>query len=309
MHYLRTPPPPPILQRIMAQALAFAAWILMSRAALSQITITEIMFDPIKDRGCEYVEIYNPTDDEVGLRFWRIVDATGRTQATFPKSAEIAPHSYLVIAADTLIIDQFPWLTDSSNIIVLGKSGFGLNSDGDAVVLADRNGIAIDRLAYDADWHRPDLDSRDGTSLERASLSAPSVDARNWSSSVGRNGGTPGAINSIALPPRVVDADIDIHPATVSPDADGFEDVTRISYRLPTRTARITMTLHDRHGRLLARLINNELSGADGELVWNAFDVHGMPLAPDVYLIRIEAYDAPGIGLVSAQTGVVVARR
>jgi hypothetical protein len=34
-----------------------------------------------------------------------------------------------------------------------------------------------------------------------------------------------------------------------------------------------------------------------------------MPLAPEIYIIRLEAYDAGGVGLVAKQTGVVVARR
>lgn len=291
--------------RAIVCTLGFAAPV----TALAQIQITEIMYDPVKDFGCEYVELYNASDVDVALRSWRIVDGTAHTQATLPRTASIASRSYLVIAADTLILRQFPWLADSANLIVIGRSGLGLNSGGDAVVVINRFGDVVDSLWYDPQWHRPDLDDRDGTSLERASPGAPSTDARNWSSSVGRNGGTPGARNSIAIAPHVVEAEIDITPITVSPDADGFEDVTRISYHLPTQTARINITLHDRHGRLVARIVNNEFTGADGEVVWNAFDAHGMPLPPDVYVVRIEAYDATGIGLVTAQHGVVVARR
>lgn len=277
--------------------------------AVAQPLISEIMFDPIAERGCEYVEIVNPSDSTIPLRDWRIVDGSGRTQATFPKAASIAPGGYVVIAADTLVFAQFPWLVDSASVIIAGKASFGLNSDGDAVVLADRKGIVVDSLWYLPAWHRPDIDDASGTALERASLSAPSTDGRNWSSSTGRNGGTPGGRNSVALPIRVAVAELAIEPETVSPDADGVDDVARISYRLPTRTARISVTVHDRHGRLLERLANAEASGPEGELVWRAFDHHGMPLPPEIYVIRIEAYDALGVGLVSARSGVVVARR
>ena len=275
----------------------------------AQVRITEIMFDPIKGLGCEYVELFNATSTAVSLRGWRIVDGSGKTQATLPRAAVVDAQAFVVLAADSLVLVQFPWLRDSSNVIVLNRSSLGLNASGDAVVVVDRAGVTVDSTWFDDDWHRPDLDARDGTSLERASLSAPSTSADNWSTSAGRNGGTPGAVNSIALPVRVSEAQITIDPLTVSPDGDGIDDVTRISYRLPARTARIMMTLHDRHGRLLERLVNNELVASAGEYIWNGYDRHGMPRAPGIYVVRIEAYDAGGTGIVSARSGVIVARR
>jgi hypothetical protein len=305
--------PPPQLDNqttfAMASALRIALCILVSTTLDAQVLITEIMFDPVAGRGCEYVEIFNSSEAAVGLRNWRIVDATGKTQATLPRAASIGGGRYLVIAADSLIFQQFPWLVDSVNVLVLGRASLGLNATDDAVVLFDAARRTVDSLTYDADWHLPELDDPGGTSLERASLSAPSTSARNWSSCVARNGGTPGATNSIALGPHVADAEIDVDPPTVSPDADGYQDVTRISYRLPSRTARINMTVLDRHGRLIDRIVNNELSGPRGEVIWNGYDPNGMPLAPEIYIVRIEAFDPSGVGLVTAQTGIVVARR
>ena len=56
-------------------------------------------------------------------------------------------------------------------------------------------------------------------------------------------------------------------------------------------------------GEARAALDAGEDARAARVIVW------GMPLAPDIYVIRIEAYDATGIGLVTAHRGVVVARR
>jgi hypothetical protein len=293
----------------MLKALMLAACALAQTPLCAQILITEIMYDPVTDRGTEYVELHNPTAAPVSLRNWRIYDATGKAQALLPRSATIAAGGYLVIAADTLLLTQFPWLADSPSVKILGRSSLGLNSSGDEVVLRDASGRTIDSVPYLPLWHRPDLDDATGTSLERASMSAPSGDARTWSSSVGTNGGTPGAPNSIELEPRVADAEIAVEPGTISPDADGFQDVTRISYRLPTRTARVTISLHDRQGRLIDRIVNNEASGPEGEIIWRGYDPHGMPLPPEIYVLLIEAYDPVGIALTAARTGVVVARR
>lgn len=298
------------MNRVIAPvACAIVACMLAAEPIGAQVLITEIMYDPVSDRGSEYVELHNAGIATVSLRNWKIVDATGKTQATLARSASIAPGAYLVIAADSLLYEQFPALRDSDCVRILGRSSLGLNSSGDEVVLRDASGTTVDSVPYLPTWHRPDLDDADGTSLERASMSAASADARTWSSSVARSGGTPGAASSIALEPRVAQAELAVEPPTVSPDADGFQDVTRISWRLPMRTARVMLTLHDRQGRLIDRIVNNELGGAEGEVVWRGYDPHGMPLAPEIYVLRIEAYDPVGIALATARAGIVVARR
>lgn len=293
----------------MNRALCLVACAFVPVAARAQILITEIMFDPAGGHGSEYVELYNPTSATISLRNWKLYDATGKAQATLARSSSIEPGAYLAIAADSLFFVQFPSLLDSPSVRILGRSSLGLNSSGDDVVLRDAAGATIDSVSYLPAWHRPDLDDADGTSLERASPSAPSTDARSWSSSVARSGGTPGAPNSIGLTPRVASAEIAVEPATISPDADGFQDVVRISWRLPLRTARVMITLHDRHGRLIDRIVNNEPSGPEGEVIWRGYDPRGMPLPPEIYVVGIEAYDPVGIALVAARTGVVVARR
>src|SRR5687767_7918278 len=69
----------------------------------AQVFITEILFDPVSEHGCEYVELFNSGAQTVALREWRIVDGTASTQATLPRDASIAPQRFAVVAADTLI--------------------------------------------------------------------------------------------------------------------------------------------------------------------------------------------------------------
>jgi hypothetical protein len=205
----------------MHRILMLAVALLAPAPICAQLVVTEIMFDPVTTHGCEYVEVFNPTERSIALRDWRIVDATGKTQATIAKSISVAPHRYLVIAADTNIYRQFDELRDSTNVVVLGRSSLGLNADRDVLVLFDRDDAAVDSVAYTADLHRPDIDERRGTSLERISLTAASTDQRNWTSSAGRNGGTPARENSVAIEPRAITAELDVVPNTVSPDGDG----------------------------------------------------------------------------------------
>jgi len=281
-------------------------------AVARDVVISEIMFDPIAVDGTtttEYIELYNPTDSAVSIDGWKVYDGTGKAQATLPSSAPtIAPQGFMVIAGDSTLYLRFPWLRDSSNVVLIGKSGFSLNADGDDVVLRTPTGTTVDSVSYLDDWHWSELSDTKGVSLERISATAASNDDRNWSSSLAAAGGTPGAPNSRSIPVTVTDARLDILPATLSPDEDGFEDVVRISYRLPAATSRILVTVYDRIGRFVRRIADNEPSGPEGELIWDGYGQDARPLEPGIYIVRIEAYDDGGAGLMTAQRSVVIAR-
>jgi len=277
------------------------------------VVINEIMFDPMPlgaTTGAEYIELYNRNDAQVWIAGWKIYDATRKAQVAIPATIPPIPQrSYYLIASDSGIYARFPGLADSTNVTVMGVSGFSLNADEDDVVLRNNAGATVDSVHYHDDWHRRELGGTRGMALERISPSAPSGDGRNWSTSAGIGGGTPGAINSLAIAPGRSDATLGVAPSTVSPDGDGFEDFIRVSYRLPARTARIVADVHDRWGRRVRRIASNEPAAATGELIWDGRDDDGRPLTPGIYIIRIEAYDDGGGGLSTAQGTVVVAKK
>lgn len=287
--------------------------LILPATAPGQIVINEIMYDPLtfgRTTTAEYVELYNRNAVPVKIAGWKIFDGTGTAQATLPVgSPQIAPQGYLVIASDTTIYLRFPDLRDSSNVVLIGKSSFSLNLDEDEVVLRTGNGVTVDSLHYDDNWQREDIGETKGIALERISATSASTDERNWSSSAASEGGTPGGRNSLEIPVSVIDAVVMVDPPVVSPDDDGFEDFTRISFRLPISTARIVATIYDRYGRSIRLLANNELAAAQGELIWDGRDDDGRPLSIGFYLVRVEAYDDGGGGLRVAQAMVVVARK
>ncbi len=277
------------------------------------VVITEIMFDPLPvgtRSGAEYVELCNTNTIAINVAGWKLYDATGKAQATFPAhTPAIAPGERLLVASDSLIFARFPALRDSANVVLIGVPSFGLNADGDEVVVRNRNGLVVDSLRYQSGWHRRDMGEMKGIALERVSIAGRSADQRNWSSSAAPLGGTPGAINSVEIPPSSSQAVLAVEPRMVSPDGDGHEDFTRISYRLPVTNARIVAAVFDRAGRMVRRLASNEPAAAEGELIWDGRDQEMRSLAPGIYLVRLEAYDDNGTGLFTAQGTVIVARR
>lgn len=279
----------------------------------ARIVITEIMFDPLpvgRESGAEYVELYNNTSIPIDIAGWKLHDATGKAQATIPaRTPGIEPGGRLLLASDTTLFFRFPYLRDSPNVLIFNLSSFGLNADGDEIVLRDTDGRAIDSLAYSSKWHRRDFGEMKGIALERISMTAGSTDPRNWSSSAAPLGGTPAMANTVAIAPVVYRAELTVDPPTLSPDGDGYNDFSRVSYNLPTRNARITALVYDRQGRAVRHLASNEPAAARGELIWDGRDDDGRPLAPGIFIVRIEAYDDDGRRLLIARGTAVVARR
>ena len=269
------------------------------------IIINEIMFDPVpidEESGSEYIELHNISAEPIEVAGWKLYDRSERAQATIPlATAAIPGGGYLLVASDSSIYRAFPALRDSTNVVTINRSSFSLNLDEDDVRLRDGSGRTIDSVTYRSDWHWSELAGTRGISLERISPGGSSTDRRNWSSSVASAGGTPAGRNSRALELRATEATLAATPDILSPDNDGRDDFTRISWRLPRAASIITIALYDRHGRLLTRIIDNEPAAAVGETIWNGLDRRGERVPPGIYLLMLEGGD------VVAKSKVVVA--
>jgi hypothetical protein len=288
-----------------------ASFLARDEAADSGVVVNEIMFDPLDiagESGAEYIELHNRSSRMVMLAGWQIEDGSHRVQALLPVQ-DLPPGGYVVIAGDSTLYGAFPNLRDSTNVILTGSASLSLNNDEDDIVLRNASGTPIDSVHYSGSWHRSGQGGTKGIALERISAGGSSTDRRNWSSSVASPGGTPGSINSISIPVTASDATLAVSPETISPDGDGFEDFARVTYRLPSTTSRIIVDLYDRRGHHVRQIASNEGAGAEGELILDGYDDAGRPLAPGIYLLRLESYDEGGTGLTIARATVVIARK
>ena len=142
----------------------------------------------------EYADLINRSDMLFDLRtlvFSDDGDPDATTASETP--AIIPPDSYVVLVADR---DSFRvTFADLDAPIFEARSFPGLNNDGDMLSLF-HDGVAIDSVAYEPDWHRVELEDASGISLERIDPAAPATDPSNWSSSLDLRGGTPGMMNT-----------------------------------------------------------------------------------------------------------------
>jgi hypothetical protein len=179
-----------------------------------------------------------------------------------------------------------------------------LNNDGDAVVVFDPTGRVIDRVDYTDEWG-----GGDGVSLERIHPRLSPSDVLNWSSNVGLEGGTPGRENSVYTEVLPSETTLLASPNPFSPDSDGHEDVTVITYQLPMQTSYVNLRVYDVRGRLIRTLKGASPSGSAGSVVWDGRDDEGRMARMGIYVLHIEGLDSRAGLVAAAKASVVLARR
>ena len=184
------------------------------------VIISEIMADPepvVSLPGREYLEITNRTDSPYNLKNWKLT--SGDQDYIFPEVI-IKPYGIIIIcsAQDTskfsrygkvIGLKQFPILTDNGKILLL----------------YDNSGKLIHGVEYSSEWYRDELKSKGGWSLEMIDTGYPFYFKGNWTSSESGNGGTPGAVNSVAgiNPDNSFSGDLIVFPE------DSLNDFSKIS--------------------------------------------------------------------------------
>ncbi len=274
----------------------------------NSVIINEIMYEP--RTGCpEYVELYNRSRENADLLGWKLSDrrdTSGKANefVISKSSLVIGSEEYVVVAADSSLLRCFPYL-NSRQTTILNKPSLSLNNDGDDVVLSDATGMMIDSVHYSPSWHNPDVMDVSGKSLERINPDLPSNDRRNWSTSASPDGGTPGKRNTLFTVAVPGEASVSFSPNPFSPDGDGKEDVTIISYKLTSTVGLIRIRIFDVMGRLIRTLANAEPTGSNGEIIWDGFDDNHNRARMGIYVVLLEALSADG-GQVQTVKGVVV---
>jgi hypothetical protein len=278
------------------------------------VIINEIMYQP-SAHGSEYVELFNRGPEAIDAENLLIADrrdSSGHANEHIlsRKHLLLYPGEFLVVAPDsTLLRDNPESGILPSHLATIGKSSMSLNNDGDDIVLRDISGALIDSIRYSPSFHNPEVTDVAGRSLERINPDLPSNDQGNWSTCADPRGGTPGQQNSIFTRLKRASSRLSFFPNPFSPDGDGIEDVTVMSYNLSTPVSLIRVRIFDAHGRLIRNLANGEPGGSHGEIVWNGFDDSGRKVRMGIYVGLVEAIAGNGESVETVKGVVVVAAK
>ncbi len=223
----------------------------------AMIVINEIMYhpyDPIygtEEIREEYIELFNRGIEAVNLSDWRLSNGV---DFVFP-NVTVGAGEYLIVAADrNWMAVKYGGLSN-----VVGGWDGKLSNSGETIELTDDSGVTVDSVRYadQGDWGIRELGPVDrghrgwiwdsqhdgrGKSLELMNPALPNGYGQNWTAS-NRDGGTPGAINSMAydnIAPLIVDV-------THFPIIPGADDPVVVSARIiDEQPAGVTVTLHYR---------------------------------------------------------------
>lgn len=263
------------------------------------VVINEIMFQPQPDL-CEWLEIYNPGSHVINLRDWRISDQdTTEKRLLESHSAQIAPGMFGVIAQDSSLFQFFSF--DEKAYIII-KDFPNLNNLSDDVFLYDPLGEVIDQIHYLQDWG-----NGEGVSIERIQYEISGLDSSNWSPSAAYEGMTPGFKNSVFTEIVSSTETLSVSPNPFSPDGDGFEDVTVISYLVDMTTSTINLRIYDVRGRCIRTLLGAVFSGSQGHVIWDGLDDSGSRARMGIYIVTLEGLNGSMGQVVRGKTTVVVA--
>jgi hypothetical protein len=264
---------------IIFTTLSFLCSFCRSWCTSGPVVINEIMYAP-RTGDPEWIEIYNKSTMNIDLAGWTIEDADSTRQRVLSLvSIIIESNCYACITQDSSgLHTQNP---DVSCPIIQPLTGWPkLNNSGDRIILRDATGTFIDVLEYDDRWG-----GGDGKSLERIHPDWPSNSPLTWSTSVSASLATLCAPNSIYASALFRKTEVCVEP-------DPFDTKTTISFKLTVPRALVKLEIYDIRGRLVRTLLDQELSGSAGSVVWNGTNDKGERLRTGIYILYLEAINA-----------------
>jgi hypothetical protein len=141
----------------------------------------------------DWVEFYNPHDQELNIGNWNFKDDNNDHNFVFPVNTIIGPQDYLVLCRDTAAFKtHFPQITN-----FIGEMDFGFSSDGELLRLYNAEEIIIDTVHYLNSDPWPLESNGGGPTLELIHPQLDNANGENWMASAFY--GTPGAMNSLLV--------------------------------------------------------------------------------------------------------------
>lgn len=264
------------------------------------VAVNEIMHSPAEG-GTEWVELVNVSQETLSLASWGLGDDEERHPFRRPERADstcvVAPGGFVVVAKAAEL------LGDTGGSPVVETDGWEALSADDTVVLTDRFQTPIDVVVYEKQWG-----GGKAVSLERVRPDMPSDDRNNWGGCVGAQGSTPGRENSIFTEALPSGGKISVAPNPFTPDGDGENDRAVIGFDLPVARATARLSVFDLKGRRRATLMDHVDVAGRGEFLWDGTGADGALLPTGLYVLYLEAINAPLGVLVTAKAGVAIVR-
>lgn len=262
------------------------------------LIINEILFNPLPD-ATDYVELYNRSNKIIDLKDCYLANrnangSMGLLRQLSSSNRLFFPSEYFVVTEDAALV-QRQYLAKNADAFVTVSTMPSFPDDKGTVVILNSVGQTLDQITYYDNWHYKLLNNTEGVALERIDYNKPTQDEYNWhSAATNVNYGTPTYQNSQFKTDEQLKGDITISPAIFSPDNDGQDDVTTLTYQFAEQGYVCNTTIFDANGRLVRNLVRNALCGLKGYYRWDGLDEKNRSLPIGMYIIYTEVFNLKG---------------
>lgn len=263
----------------------------------SDVIINEVLFNA-NAYGTDYIEIYNRSAKTINSRtLFVAIKKDNKIENICRMSSTgylIYPQSFGVITNSLPKVKNFYQCGDN-RLFAEPECMPALDDKAGTIVLMDDQFHILDQFTYSDKMHLGSLINSEGVALERINPAKPSYFPGNWHSAAESNGyGTPGYKNSQYLNDSVNSNEISLDEQLFSPDNDGYKDILKISYKFQKPCLRAQVSIFDCTGRLVKRLLNNEVLGTSGFFTWDGSNDSGRPCNTGMYVLFIRTISEDG---------------
>ena len=245
----------------------------------SKIVINEINYNSHKDFNTkDWVEFYNPTENEIDISGWVLKDSSTSNTFVFPTNSIISENDFLVAVQDS---NEFKsYFPEVKNFI--GNLSFGFNNDGESISLYD-NSTLIDSVKYNDKSPWPTRPDGMGYSLELVNYKFDNNNPDNWKRSLFN--GTPGRVNDRLLEDSINrdHSEISLYQNFPNP----FNNNTIISFSLPTKE-NVSLEIFDILGRKIRTIVKGDLKKGFYSEYWDGKNNNNLKVNSGIYIIRLK---------------------
>ena len=208
----------------------------------------------------------------------------------------LLPGQYLVVSRNVESVMSF-YLANNLNAFLQMSRMPALTKNSGRIVLLNKSLRIIDEVYYNSNQHSNFLNIGSGVSLERINPERSSFDVGNWHTAAQTVGfATPGRKNSQYIDlVQTTPNEVSVNPEIFSPNNDGVDDVLNINYNFDTPSMMGEVIIFDSGGRIVKRLVSQNLLSAEGTITWDGYDSKGRRALTGVYIVYFHAYNSEGI--------------
>lgn len=263
------------------------------------LMINEVLAQP-RSGECDFIEVWNGTPESVDLADWMIETSRGVQYRCVPPFV-IPAGGFGALCADV----SSPSMQNVDHRARTSPT-LSITQERDLVVLCTPEGLRVDSMWYDREYHHPRVATHEGVSLEKRSVQMRSEHTAAWTSCAALERSTPGRANSVA---QEVDthAALEAHPKVLSTNRTHVVSTAQISWVLPFAQARARIDVLDEAGSIRQTLCNSWFIAAQGSIAWDGRDAMGRAVEPGPYIVSILAVDADSTNVARGVCVVVIA--